>query len=248
MGVSGAGLSGAVIGVDGCRAGWVAVTLNTDGGWSCALHPSLVALWSAAEGVGRIWLDMPIGLTDGLPTDNGQRGVESACRAVLGIRRNSVFNVPVRSAAYAPDYLAAKVANRVATGKGLSVQSWHITAKIREADGLLRFDPSIRSVVVESHPEVVFWALNGGAPMQHNKKTAAGRAERMAVLTRHYPKAGEVLAYAETDILRRQAALDDVVDALCLAVGARFPVFATFPAEPKRDSFDLPMQVVYPVV
>ena len=76
-------MSGAVIGVDGCRAGWVAVTLDADGGWSCALHPSLVSLWSASEGVSRIWLDMPIGLTDGLPTDNGQRGVESACRAVL---------------------------------------------------------------------------------------------------------------------------------------------------------------------
>jgi predicted RNase H-like nuclease len=228
--------------VDGCRAGWVAVTIDEDGGWACALHPSMVSLWSAAVGVGRVWVDMPIGLPE-----RGKRQADFAARQVLGKRRSSVFGVPSRAAAYAPDYAAANRLNRETAGVGLSVQAWNITGKICELDSLLRFDPSIGQVMAESHPEVVFWALNGRQPMAHPKKTPDGNAERLAVLARHYPPAAEVLADAAQHIPRKQAALDDVVDALCLAVGARAGGVASLPPTPPTDSFGLPMRVMYPL-
>ncbi len=232
------------VGVDGCPAGWVAVTLHEqlEQGWACALHPSMVSVWAASYEAAQVWVDIPIGLPEA-----GTRTVEAACRAVLGARRSSVFNTPARLAAYAPDYHTANACQRELTGKGLSVQSWGIAPKIREVDGLLRSDPSIAATLHESHPEVVFWALNNRRPMNYNKKTPAGRAERMIVLSRWYPPAREVLAYAAAHFPRKYCGLDDVVDALCLAVGARVGQMATLPPTPVRDAYGLPMQVVYPV-
>jgi hypothetical protein len=45
----------------------------------------------------------------------------------------------------------------------------------------------------EVHPEVCFWALAGGRAMEHSKKTAAERRERLAVLMRYKPEAGVLI-------------------------------------------------------
>jgi len=37
--------------------------------------------------------------------------------------------------------------------------------------------------VREIHPEVSFWALAGGKPAKYNKKTLAGRNERIVLLS-----------------------------------------------------------------
>jgi len=232
-----------VVGVDGCPSGWVAVTLD-DSGWACEVHPTIEALWAAHSDAARVWVDMPIGLPD-----TSLRDTEAACRAVLGPRRSSVFSTSPRPVIYAPDYPTAKALSRQLTGKGMSTQSWCITPKIRAVDTFLGQNPAARPVMVESHPEVVFWALNGGQPMAHGKKVKQiGQTERMTVLKCWYPAADDVLAYAKSEFRRKQVGLDDIVDALCLAIGARFERFASLPPSPSQDSYGLPMQVVYPVI
>jgi predicted RNase H-like nuclease len=175
-----------VVGVDGCRSGWVAVW-NTGSGYDWMTYPTVEALWKAHRRAQAIWIDMPIGLPEGQA-----RATDRHARVALGHRRNSVFSVPTRAAVYAADHRAACDANFERTGKKISIQAWCITPKIRELDHLLQHDPDARQIVGESHPEVVFWALSG-APMMHNKKTRAGRAERLAVLERWLPDGDALL-------------------------------------------------------
>ena len=61
------------IGVDGCKAGWFAVTLAEDGEWSHALYETADALLDRHGDVGRILIDIPIGLVDQLDSFQGVR-------------------------------------------------------------------------------------------------------------------------------------------------------------------------------
>jgi len=72
-------------------------------------------------------------------------------------------------------------------------------------------------VVFESHPELIFTAVSG-APARHPKRTAEGRAERLALLQAH----GLPLSLFEPHpFARRSCAPDDLVDAGLCALAAR---------------------------
>ena len=85
------------IGVDGCRAGWIAVTKDRDE-LKYRIYPcaqDLVATFPNAE---RILIDIPIGLAwKASPI----RPCDRLAREILGLRRSSVLPVPYRDAAYA---------------------------------------------------------------------------------------------------------------------------------------------------
>jgi predicted RNase H-like nuclease len=75
--------------------------------------------------------------------------------------------------------------------------------------------------VYEVHPEVTFAQLHGG-PLKHGKKTANGRAERIALLRRTGLAISESELLAERSKLGRgRASSDDLVDALgCLVTAS----------------------------
>ena len=52
----------------------------------------------------------------------------------------------------------------------VSRQGFAIFPKIREIDALLRARPDLLPRVYEVHPELAFWALNGGRPLTLPKK------------------------------------------------------------------------------
>jgi predicted RNase H-like nuclease len=217
------------VGIDGCRAGWLAIALLTDASWDWRLAESveeLVEHWSEA----RCLIDMPIGLPLRTP-----REVESIARRLLGRpRASSVFPVPSRAAVYAADYQSACEQNRQAIGSAISRQAWNLSAKIRQVDGLLRRRPALSERLLEAHPELCFYALAGGKAMAHGKKTAAGASERRAVLSRHLTQTN-VVADAVIGATRRgDVARDDVLDALALAVSGRLPLARIPPWPPER--------------
>jgi predicted RNase H-like nuclease len=111
---------------------------------------------------GVVAVDMPIGLLD-LP---GTRACDAAARRLLGPRRSSIFPAPARA------HLAAGGFGEVG---GLSIQAWNLVPKVREVDEA--WEPRVHEVC----PETSFAAI-AGAPMAHAKRTAAGRAERLAAL------------------------------------------------------------------
>jgi len=124
-------------------------------------------------------IDIPIGLFD------RPRACDIAARKLLGLpRRSSVFPAPCRGALLASDHPAASACNRRITGKGLTIQAWRIAPKIKQVDDVLM----CQQWAFEVHPEVCFWALNGGNPMRYKKKSAGGAMERLTLLRRIFPK------------------------------------------------------------
>ncbi len=234
------------MGVDGCRAGWLWVWLGQSGEWQAGIELSFRQVWSKFERVDLILVDIPIGLRD---SGDQERVCDLEARRILGRSRNSsVFPAPCRQSLHGKGYGDACRINERLSGRRLSRQSWNIAAKIREVDDLLRSHPRARRMVLETHPEVLFWSLNGGKPMQHNKRTAKGFTERLRLLTRQYPESRAILARIRDGFERKQAGRDDVLDAIAAAVaakrGRRF--LRSLPGRPELDSAGLPMRIVYP--
>jgi predicted RNase H-like nuclease len=233
------------IGVDGCRAGWFCVAIDAAGDFSYALARDAAELADRVAGAASVLIDIPIGLHEQAPAG---RACDHEARRLLGRgRASSVFSPPARQTLSASDYQSALVINRQAVGLGLSRQAWGIVPKIRDIDNLLAQRAELRNLLYECHPEVCFWALNGSRAMSHNKKTDAGRHDRLALLSRHFADSQVLYRQATAEYLRHQVARDDIVDALACAVSARlgYPHYQVLPARPPRDSLGLPMQIVY---
>ncbi|GAB4541339.1 MAG: DUF429 domain-containing protein [Roseibium sp.] len=159
-----------VAGVDGCKAGWVAVLRNLTDPADTRLQvfSSFADILAHQPGPDIIAVDMPIGLPDKIGPDG--RGPEKAARRHLGMRQSSVFTVPSRAAVHEDDYPAAcAMAQRTsAPPKKVSKQCFYLFPKIREIDALM--SPDLEARVFEVHPELAFWRLNGGTEMSLPKK------------------------------------------------------------------------------
>lgn len=233
----------AVVGIDGCRSGWFFVRIEDDGAVLFGTEETIASLWERCRDASLCLIDIPVGL----PAKEGRRCDRDA-RKILGRRFGScVFPPPCRAALDAADYAEACRINKAVTGKKLSLQTWHIVPKIREVDAFLRRDRPVPERLLESHPEVCFRGLSGGRPLSHAKRTEAGIRERLEILKEHLPQATAVFTAARQRYLKKEAADDDIVDALALAVSARFPAVQrhSIPADPPADDRGLPMQIVY---
>lgn len=231
------------VGVDGCRGGWLAVGIDDDT-FRLDVSPTFGAVPRLHTDAELILVDMPIGL---LGQTTAKRACDTEARERLGARRNSVFWAPVRDALACSNHEEASRANRAASGRGLSIQAWGIVPKIRDLDEFLRGGGAAAPPVREMHPELCFWALSGGQPMAHPKKTPEGRAERQGLLESLESLTGLILRDARERFLRRDVGEDDVLDALVGAVTARSASgsLSTVPARPGRDEVGLPMEMVY---
>ncbi len=205
-----------------------------------------------------IAVDMPIGLP--AFSARGGRGPEALVRPLLGQRQSSVFSIPSRAALYADTadfttldawYAAHARASVVAREtsdppRGVSIQAFGIFSKIRELDGLLIARPELRSRIIEAHPEVAFWQLNGRQAMSLPKKikgrvNPAGMEERKALLARH----GLSRAFLD-QAPPRGAAQDDFLDAAAMMmVAQRFSRGAaiSFPDPPGHDDHGIPVAI-----
>jgi len=159
-----------VAGVDGCKAGWIAVLRNLadPADLRLELFPTFSDIVAFDPHLSVIAVDMPIGLPETIGP--GGRGPEKAARKHLGLRQSSVFTVPSRAAVYEDDYLAAcATAERTSEPpKKVSKQCFYLFPKIREIDALMT--PGLQTRVHEVHPELAFWRLNGEAEMSLPKK------------------------------------------------------------------------------
>jgi predicted RNase H-like nuclease len=177
---------GEIAGIDGCRAGWIVATAR-----GVVVVPTL-----HLEPFTIVGVDMPIGLIDGPP-----RACDLEARKFLGRAGSSVFPAPPRAALQHTEYRAALAAARVATGRGISKQTFNIMPKVAELDALIHRSDQHR--IIEVHPECSFRMLNDGTPLP-SKKTAEGRQLRRQLLARHF----DVASHAPSG-----AAPDDLLDA-----------------------------------
>lgn len=247
-----------VAGADGCKAGWVAVLVRPGELPSVRICRRFAELVDALPGDAIIAVDMPIGLP--AFTHHGGRGPEVLVRKLLGERQSSVFSIPSRAALYADTsefttveawYAAHRRASDVARAtsvppRGVSIQAFGIFSKIRELDELLRARPELRDRVLESHPEVAFWRLNGGQSMRLPKKikgrvNPAGMQERRVLLAgcgldRSFLDASPPLGAADDDFL-------DAVAVMLVAARHARGEAKPFPDPPGRDEYGLPVAI-----
>jgi predicted RNase H-like nuclease len=217
------------IGIDGCRGGWIAVTLADDGAGTWRILPRIADAASLAGA--RVMIDIPIGLPE-----HGRRSCDIAARAMLGAARSRVFldaRRPLLEFRAADDYAAA---NRWGKehGAGCSRQLWNILDKIAEVDCMMT--PALQDHIRESHPELVFMRLGGGGVLA-GKKTRAGRDARRAILR----AAGLGALDQWLGASAGKAKADDLLDAAALALAARDP--RRVRCDPATDARGLRMDI-----
>jgi predicted RNase H-like nuclease len=229
----------AVIGVDGCPGGWIAVR------WAETLTHRLCRSFAEvlAMEADVIAVDMPIGFPQG-----SGRQAEREARARLGQRQSSVFSVPSRAAVMCADYAGACSINLANSDppKKLSKQIFHIFSKMREIDRVMT--PELQSRVFEVHPELAFWAMNGHTSLPLPKKVK-GRPDPDGLALRHklLERAGFPLAaLGEAGYRAADVAADDLLDACACAWSARRIAdgrAVRLPAEPPLDARGLRMEI-----
>ncbi|MFI0845101.1 DUF429 domain-containing protein [Mesorhizobium sp. IMUNJ 23232] len=247
-----------IAGVDGCKAGWIAVVKWRDEPLSVRVCGSFSDILAGLAEDAIIAVDMPIGLP--AFTRHGGRGPEVLVRRFLGQRQSSVFSISSRAAVYAADepfttlerwYEAHRIASGVAREtsnppRGVSIQAFGIFSKIRELDRLMRVRPELRVRVIESHPEVAFWRLNGEQAMSLPKKikgriNPTGMAERKALLAAN----GLERAFLDAPP-PRGAGDDDFLDAAAmLLIAGRLArgEARSFPDPPESDEYGIPVAI-----
>ena len=234
-----------VAGVDGCKSRWLCIgrDLHT-GGIEARLFESAAQLADQEPLPDVIGWDIPIGLAD----DGAGRSCDRAARSVLcAPRASSVFSAPIRAAlAAASRAEASEITARLCEGRRVAAQAFGIFAKVRQLDALFEARPALQGRIREVHPEICFWAWNGGVPMQHYKKTEAGEHERRNLVARHFGDGA--FESVRRQLAPMRAPADDILDAFAVLWTAERianGVARTLPEEPPRDSRGLRMEIVY---
>jgi predicted RNase H-like nuclease len=215
-----------ILGVDGARGGWMGALTRTDDVTGVdVVWVTFATIAQALElGVDAVAVDMPIGLPR-----TGRRACDLLAKRALGRAHPRIFLAPPRDVLGATTYDDACARHRAhADGRGLSVQTWNIVAKIREVDAVAS-DPRL----VEVHPELSFARLAGEVPASTHRP--GGRAVRLRALARRWPGLHDVPAG------------HDGLDALAAAwSGDRWLHGAaeTLPDDPPRDDLGRPMRIV----
>ena len=219
-----------VAGVDGCKAGWLAVILSPGRSPAVAVFRSFVDLVASLPMDAIIAVDMPIGLPefggkggrgpgDGgavLSWGNVSRASSQSLRARPSMPIRKSFTTV--EAWYAGHRKASEVARTTSTPpRGVSIQAFGIFSKIREIDTPAAACGRIcGNRIRESHPEVAFCRLNGGQAMSLPKKikgtiNPAGMEERKALLCAH----GYERSFLD-QMPPKGAASDDFLDAAAM--------------------------------
>ncbi|MDX5594907.1 DUF429 domain-containing protein [Pseudovibrio sp. SPO723] len=235
-----------VAGVDGCRAGWLAIfrDVNKVAEPTLRLFERFADILRSPTQPAKIAVDMPIGLPDHMGSTG--RGAEKAVRAHLGMRQSTVFAIPSRKAVYCEDYWeACEVAMATSSPpRKVSKQAFYLFPKIRELDEVML--PALEETIFEVHPEMAFWRLNGQAPIPLPKKVkgqpnGAGLDMRRDLLTQ--------FDYSKRFLDQKPpkgAGRDDVLDACVNAVIAERLFHGEaepFPQDFRRDGRGLRMAI-----
>ena len=215
-----------IVGVDGCRAGWVAVG-ERKGLLFVELWPTIEPLFTEAWDFGCV--DIPIGFLNG----KERRDCDLQARSLLGANRSSAFFAPPREFLGALEYEEVRRA-------GMSLQSFYLLPKIREVEE--RICPVTQQRIKEAHPELAFRSRT--TEILDKKKTEPGRKQRQDLLLA-IDSPFELEAF-KSKFLRKDVALDDLLDAaILLEVAREWASGKGKSVGEQRDSRGLKMEICY---
>lgn len=229
-----------VIGVDGCKGGWLVALLKDSG-------LDLYKFSSINELVDELPFDIClIDMIIGLQSKATEVRPETEARKELKNRASTMFPSPSRQAVYGSTKEERLTANLKALGKKFTSQTNAIIPKIRELDEYMQKAPEMRDKILESHPEVCFARLNG-VVLQSSKHTQDGIKDRASILQRYLPEVSYEWVQEHAKIMK--CAADDIVDAVCLAIVAGMQTQGeteTIPKEPMLDATGILMRLTVP--
>lgn len=229
------------IGVDGCKGGWICAILDNDE-LEVKKFASISSLTEHYPGSNQIIVDIPIGLQ----SHKNHIRPDSEARHIIRERSSTIFPAPCRQAVYANTVAEAYIENERNLGKKFTPLTVGIIPKIKEVDAFLQKNPKYKNRLLESHPEVCFAMLNKQTLLS-KKNEIDGINERIHILEHYIPslKLTDVLLLAK----QYKCNIDDILDAICLAVTAMFVSnneYKTIPEHPMTDETGIVMQMVVP--
>lgn len=228
------------IGIDGCKGGWIAAILDKHG-LKMEKHQILENLVMTHPDFSECLIDMVIGLQE----KKEEIRPDSYARKIISKRASTIFPAPCRQAIYADTVAEKYDLNQKILGKKFTPLTLGIMPKMREVDEFLEKYPNYKNVLKESHPEVCFSRLLGETIMT-KKNSVEGIEERIKILSRFVPIDREYLLAKEKEF---KCSMDDLLDAICLAVAGvlvQDGKCERVPEEPMRDARGLLMQMIIP--
>jgi predicted RNase H-like nuclease len=141
-----------VVGIDGCRKGWIAVELTGDGPPVAHFLDHITEVAELLPRAEVVAIDIPIGFGHRYP-----RQADVEARALLTGQASSVFMTPPRWVLGADTYAEANAIARERPGQGISRQAYHLREKIFEVDA---WHDDAAATVVELHPELASASSN----------------------------------------------------------------------------------------
>ena len=234
---------GIFVGVDGCKGGWITAIIS-NGELSLKKYSDFSKMVFDTAQFDGMLVDMVIGLPSNI--EQYEIRPDGIARKIVKPRTSTVFAVPTRQAVYEFTKDKQKDANLSAIGKGLLEQTIAIIPKMREIDEFLLSNEEYMNVIRESRPEVCFARLNGEVLMT-NKSEKEGITDRVQVLSMYLQNLSE--EYVRTSAKKLGCKLDDILDAVCLAVTANLDAQGRteiIPENPSTDDKGLKMQMVIP--
>ena len=217
-----------VIGIDGCKAGWIIAKTLENESISFQIIKNLNDL--KRINVSHIGIDIPLQLSH-----TGKRYAEIEARSLLKNRACTIFTPPTLNALRAKNYMDACEVNFKECGKRISKQSWNLFPKIKEAQEFLENKSINKLRVFEVHPELSFMAMNDMSLVQASKKTDIGREIRIKLIQKFFPKFS--FESVRNEYKKNQALDDDILDSVSVLWSTQRIVdnIANFvPKDPKR--------------
>jgi predicted RNase H-like nuclease len=232
------------VGVDGCRAGWFAVWKGK-AGLEGQVFPTFRELVRGPWTI--LAIDVPVGLREASDLLASEpRAADTEARRALGPGLSSrVFDAPVREALAAESHRHAIALSMAVTAKGVSAQCYGLFRKIKEVDDALAETKSLRELVFETHPELVFASLNGGSGVRPSKKEREGLAVRSRLLGGPLGRS-DLLGPLREGVRKSAVADDDILDACAALVAAQRVgqgCAAPLPDPPETDARGLRMAI-----
>lgn len=231
------------VGVDGCKGEWLAVAITADR-YEVNKFKTIDEICEKYANAHSIIIDIPIGLPENIQEATNRP--DRLLRQLMKGKESSVFSVPCRQAVYEQNKECAKKLNIQTLDKSLSEQSLAICKSIRQIDTFLQSHPQWKNKLQESHPEYAFAILNGGRPILDRKVDETGQKRRIDLLQKYYSPSADVIRSFLNAVPGRKK-IDDVLDALCLAVIGKLGLingYKTVPGSPCKDSTGLNMQII----
>lgn len=230
------------VGAHYCGDSWLAVAFDAAGYDHAAVFDGIGDCWLRYQDVAEaVLVDVPVGLSA-----DGDRTCDRLTRDCLGPRASAVVSPPVPGAIRKRRYGVASRAHERQAGSPLSERAFAMSDTIAVLGDLLTEFPRASDVVAESNPELCYRVF-AGEPLERNRDTAGGYAERLRTLADLDRDAPPAVQSAAEAVAGRDVAVSDVLDGMALAYtawpggGDRY----SLPPDPPTDADGNPMRLVY---